>query len=95
LPDVQVLHEKYADDPNVVILAMNVRDDNERMAAYWAERGYTFPTLNDADDLAEQFGVKAFPSTVIIGPDGRVIHAAVGSISAYEDELKKALESID
>ncbi len=95
MPKVQVLHRKYANNPNVVILAMNVRDDNKRMAAYWSESGCTFPTLNDADDLAEQFGIKAFPSAVLIGPDGRVIHAAAGSISEFEDDLKKALDAIE
>ncbi|KKN08593.1 hypothetical protein LCGC14_1055220, partial [marine sediment metagenome] len=44
MPKVQALHEKYSDNPDFVILAMNVRDDNKEMAEYWAEKKYTFPT---------------------------------------------------
>ena len=94
MPKVQVLHEKYADNPKVVILAMNVGDDNEKMAKYWADKKYTFPTLNDADELARQYGIKSFPSAILIGPDGMVIHAEVGSASDLEKELQKALGTI-
>lgn len=95
MPSVQVLHEKLADNPNVVILAMNVGDDNEMMAEWWKERGYTFPTLHDADDLAEKYGIKAFPSSVMIGPDGKVLHAQVGSLHELERTIEEALAAMD
>ncbi len=95
MPHVQVLHEKYADNPNVVILAMNVGDENERMATWWAEQEYSFPTLNDADELTGQYGIKAFPSTILIGPDGRVLEAIVGSAHDLEEQLTAALESLE
>ena len=94
MPKVQALHEKYSDNPDVVILAMNVRDDNQKMAEYWVEKKYTFPTLNDADDLAGQYGIKAYPSTILIGPDGTVILTAVGSVSSIEEKIEKAIEAI-
>ncbi len=94
MPKVQALHEKYSDNPDFVILAMNVRDDNKKMAEYWAEKKYSFPTLNDADDLARQYGIKAYPSTILIGPDGTVILTAVGSVSSIEEKIEKAIEAI-
>ena len=93
LPRVQGLHEKYAKNPNVVVIAMNVGDDNEKMKQWWNEKKYTFPTLNDADQLAQTYGIQAFPSSVLIGPDGKVIAATVGSCYELEDELRTALES--
>ena len=93
LPRVQVLHEKYSKNPNVVILAMNVGDDNEKMKTWWKEKKYGFPTLNDADELAREYGVKAFPSSILIGPDGKVIAATVGSCYELEDELEEAMKA--
>ena len=61
---------------------------------YWAEEKYTFPTLKDADELARQYGIKAYPSMILIGPDGLVIHAESGSARNREVELKKALEAM-
>ncbi len=95
LSKVQVLHEKYANHPNVVILAMNVGDENEKMNNWWKEKKYTFPTLNDADELAGQYGIKAFPSSILIGPDGTVLKATVGSVSDLEGALKEALKELE
>ena len=93
LPRVQVLHEKYSKNPNVVILAMNVGDDNDRMKEWWKKKKYGFPTLNDADQLAQEYGIKAFPSSILIGPDGKVMAATVGSCYELEGDLEKALKS--
>ena len=95
MPQVQVLHSKYANNPDVVILAMNVGDDNEKMAKWWAEKKYTFPTLNDADELTGAYGVRAFPSAILIGPDGTVLNAIVGAAHDLEDELEKAIEGLN
>ncbi len=94
MPKVQALHEKHANNPDVVILAMNVGDDNERMERYWGENNYTFAALHDADELADRFGIKAFPSVVLIGPDGGVVHVEAGSASDLDETLSEVLESI-
>lgn len=91
LPAVQVLHEKYEKNPKVAILAMNVMDPNDKMAKYWREKNYTFPTLNDADSLADEYGVRAFPSAYLIGPDGKVVRAAMGPAHLLAKHLEKAL----
>jgi peroxiredoxin len=95
MPKVQVLHEKYEDDPKIAILAMNVGDDNEKMKTWWAEKKYTFPTLNDADDLSKKYGIKAFPSTIVIGPEGTVLLAKVGSPSSFESEIQEAVDALN
>ena len=94
MPRVQVLHEKYANNPDIVILAMNVGDENDKMTKWWKEKKYTFPSLHDADDLAEKYGIKAFPTTIMIGPDGTVLAAQVGSPTAIEAAIEKALGDI-
>lgn len=93
MPSVQVLHEKYQDNPNVVILAMNTMDDNEKMNAWWKKNEYTFPSLHDADDLANEYGVRVFPTSHLIGPDGKVIETQIGSAYVLESALEKALKA--
>lgn len=91
MPQVQELHSKYADDPRVVVLALNVGDGNAKMARYWKERGYTFPALNDADALVEEYGLVAYPTAYLIGPDGRILAFATASAHTLEPQLEKAL----
>ncbi|MHC4908570.1 MAG: TlpA family protein disulfide reductase [Planctomycetota bacterium] len=95
MPQVQVLHSKYAKNPQIVILAMNVGDDNDKMKKWWAEKKYTFPTLNDADELAGAYGIKAFPASIVIGPDGMVLHATVGSAHEVEKQIEEALAGLE
>jgi|GEM_PF-5471721 hypothetical protein len=92
MPQVQVLHQEFTDNPNVVILAMNVGDENEKMATWWKQKKYGFRTLNDADKMVEIYGIKAFPSTVLIGPDGKVIKTSIGSAHTLKRTLNKELE---
>lgn len=93
LPGVQKLAERYAGDDRVVFLAMDVGDDNDRMSAYWAEQGFTFPSLQDADELAGLMGVRAYPSVIVIGRDGTVLHTEAGSAGDLGERLEELIES--
>lgn len=91
LPHIQELHDKYADDDSVSVLLMNVRDDVEKTRAYLREHEYTFTSLDDADGMVEAYGIRAFPSVVLLGPDGIVLHAEAGSSAEVERVLERAL----
>lgn len=95
MPAVQVLHEKFADNDRVVILAMNVGDENAKAEKYWADNKFTFPTLHDADELSKAYGIKAFPSSILIGPDGKVVYATVGSAHDVESQLEELLKALE
>lgn len=49
---------------------------------WFKERGYTFPVLLDeGGQVARQFGVRAFPTSIFIGSDGVLISATPGQQS--------------
>ena len=74
---------------------MNTIDDNKEMANWWAEKKYTFPSFNDADNLANACGIKAMPSSIVIGPEGMIRHAAAGSAHEFEKQIKAALTDVE
>lgn len=83
MPSVQKLHEELADRDDIVILAVNSGDDTrEVVASYWEKAGFEFPALLDVEggegDNAEALGVMAFPTNLVVGPDGKVLFASVG-----------------
>jgi len=62
-----------------VFLAMNVGDTAKVIRDYWSESGFTFPAMmQDKGEVSTSFGVRAYPSNYLIGPDGRVIWRGVG-----------------
>ena len=46
-------------------------------------------------ELSGAYGVRAFPSAILIGPDGKVLNAIVGAAHDLEDELEKAIEGLN
>lgn len=60
---------------------------------FWAGRNYSFPTLVDVDlKFAGGYGIQAFPSMIIIGPDGKVAAFHQGFDPEIAETLKKDVE---
>lgn len=78
LPDLQALHEANA-ERDVTVLGISCELlPNARPAEVFERRGITFELLLEGSDVAEAYGVLAFPTVVVIGRDGRVTFAQRG-----------------
>lgn len=94
MPHFEAAAEKYKD---VAFMMINYTDGEsetvESAAAYITEEGYTFPVYYDTSlQAADTYGVKAFPTTVFIDGEGRVVKTYEGSLSA--DRLEYYLDMI-
>lgn len=77
-PEVQKLHEKYK-DKKVKVYGLAVREsDDQAPVKYMKDGNFTYPILLKADPVAEKFQVKSYPTFVVIGFDGSIIHEAKG-----------------
>jgi peroxiredoxin len=57
---------------------------------FWEAQKYSVPLVFDFDSkVAQSFGVQAIPTTVVIGPDGRVAKLHRGASNAMVELLKK------
>jgi len=51
----------------------------QRVAAYMAQRGLSFPVVNDPRGaLSHRWGVDAYPTSFVVDADGRIRHVEVG-----------------
>ena len=92
IPKLQDLWSEVSTQRNdVAFLAVNLDDPKEGIEQWWKDNGFTLrAVLQDDEDVSEAFGVEAYPTNYVIGPDGRVIYRGVG----YEpDKIRLALES--
>lgn len=72
-PQIQQLHEKYRDDPDVVFLTINAFDpDLDKVRSWMAENEYDWPVLVD-DNFVIPNKVQLFPTTWFAGRDGRIV----------------------
>jgi|GEM_PF-1893751 len=94
-PLVQKLHEDY-EGKAVTVLGLAVRErDLSKPAQYMQENGYTYTILLEADAVAEAYRVRAYPSFVVIGPSGEVLHFARGFHPENNNPFARIREIID
>jgi thiol-disulfide isomerase/thioredoxin len=90
MPIFEKLHRELA-ARDVVVLAIDVNENDQTVAAFINKEKYTFPVLlADGTDTAAKYNVDAYPTTVVIDKNGRIADYLVGS--REEPELRAAIE---
>ena len=85
-PFLQEAYEQHRQD--IEILALNPVNTAEQIAAFQAEKGYTFPMLSCDSDWQRLFNITAYPTTVIIDRFGNIclIHrGAIDTAKTFAD----------
>lgn len=79
MPTLQTLAELEAD--RLVVLAVNVREPLSRVRRYVESAALNLPVLPDQrGEITEAWGVRVFPSTVLIDPQGRARRIVTGGV---------------
>jgi len=83
LPSIQRLHEELAGRDDIAIYALNSGADSlDVIREYWDDEGFAFPALLErgaqVGHAARDLGVKAYPTNIVLDPDGKVLYASVG-----------------
>jgi thiol-disulfide isomerase/thioredoxin len=93
-PWLNRMHDKYAGQ--LVIVGVNVDTDGKAADAFLAKHPARFDILRDpAGKLPEHYAIEGMPSSVLIAPDGRVLHRHAGfrgaDAESYEAAIRAAL----
>jgi len=89
LPQLQQFAVEHQD---VSVVAVNLGDKLDSVAAYADEIGLTMPVVIDSEGrISSALGVTSVPSTIVINSHGKVIATHVGEITA--DELAVLVET--
>lgn len=80
MPSMQRLKEKMAGKP-FTILAVDMGETEQQVHAFKKQVKFDFPVLMDKDGKAlKEWRVFAFPTSYVVGPDGKIKYALFGSI---------------
>ncbi len=84
-----------SNNPAIKVYAVNVEGNappdvvQKRVEAYWNTKKYSFPTLLDLDGaVIRKYGFQSIPTTVVVGPDGKVFKIHTGASPNAVEELK-------
>jgi thiol-disulfide isomerase/thioredoxin len=80
LPSLQTLLE-FSRDADVVVLTVNVKDPLARIQQFVSRNGFTFPVVSDRQGaMARHWGVKVFPTSVLISSQGKPVWVIEGAV---------------
>ena len=94
LPSLQRLSHSL-DDKRFAIVGLSLDQDNVAVREYLHDRGVTYVNFLDRNlDIAKNvLGMKAYPDTFFIGPDGTLLGRVVGAIDWDNSRMLQALEA--
>lgn len=69
-------------------------ETKSKVSEFWTSKGYKMPTLLDLENAAVQkFGFQSIPTTVVVGPDGKIAQIHTGFSPEMVDTLKADVEA--
>jgi tetratricopeptide (TPR) repeat protein len=93
MPEFQKLHERYKNDPDVLILTINNDDNLDTARNYMKENKYDFKVLID-DGYVTKMGVQSFPTTWFIDQSGRKAYIKEGWTEKLSEEFSWRIEAL-
>ncbi|MBQ4524257.1 MAG: TlpA family protein disulfide reductase [Lachnospiraceae bacterium] len=95
MPAFERLVEEYKDE--VIVIAVNCMEDENAVAEFIKEKGYTFPVAYDVEgNICEKYPSDGIPYTLVIDKEGviRKIYLGAGDAEEQYEEYKKAIEDV-
>lgn len=90
MPSMEKLYQDFKDE-GLAIVAVNFMESPEVVAEFVREEGLTYPILMDRQGrIAESYGVRRLPETVIIGRNGNLL----GKTTGYKDWYKQDVRAL-
>jgi len=94
LPSLELLAQRHERD-RLQVMAVNFRDGEATLRRFLAQQPLTLPILRDVDGAAARaWMVRIFPTTVVIGRDGRAAFFVVGEVDWTGPESRQWIASV-
>ncbi len=94
MPSMQRLKEKMAGKP-FAILAVDMAESEADVKKFLTKVKVDFTILMDRDGKAlQRWKVFAFPTSFLIGPDGKISHALFGALEWDSEEVMRIIEGL-
>jgi peroxiredoxin len=94
LPSLQTWLE-FSRGTDVLVLTVNVKDPLSRIQTFMSRNGFTFPVVSDRQGaIAKQWGVKVFPTSVLLSPQGQPAWVIEGAVDWAATEAGDWIRSL-
>lgn len=80
-PNVQILHDEFAADSDILVVGVHVDDNVEDPRAHHAAQGHTYPIVERGGDVSDVFDVYGLPTFVVLDREGREVYRHIGMMN--------------
>jgi peroxiredoxin len=99
VPELRNLHKKYSKEPSFVLIGISSDTDDEVWRDFTEKNKMLWPQYRDKDRrILRAFGVRSYPTYVIIDHEGIVRHRSVGMTwsraGILDDEIRKRVKIV-
>jgi peroxiredoxin len=92
VPDLRDLYKRLAKEPGFVMIGVSVNDEEDNWRAFTAKNQMSWPQAQDREhEMQRAFGVRAFPTYIVIDHEGIVRFRASGAGPEREASLEDAI----
>ena len=94
MPSMQKLRDKIGIS-GFEVLAVNYQEGTARIYDFLKKRPLKLTIIRDSDGAAKTaWGVKVFPTSFIIGPDGRVRYSVIGDVDWTSTRIESQIRDL-
>ncbi len=99
VPELRTLHKRYSKEPSFMLIGISSDSDEQEWREFTAKNRMIWPQYLDKDHKGQRaFGVRAFPTYVVIDHEGIVQFRSVGlswqRSASLEDTIRKHLKIV-
>lgn len=94
IPGFINLYNKYKDKGVDIIGIAFDENGPEVVPSFIKKMGINYPVYLGGGDIAESYGLRAYPTTIVYGKDGKVANTHVGYVpeKSFDDEISVLLK---
>ncbi|QDH80955.1 TlpA family protein disulfide reductase [Echinicola soli] len=91
MPHIASLYEKLKDEKDIAFLMVSLDNEVEKPQKYIKEQGFTFPVVHASYGLNASLKHSSIPTTLVIGPDGKILFRQEGMSNFDTNEFRAFL----
>jgi thiol-disulfide isomerase/thioredoxin len=93
IPDLNTLANEFKDNPNVVFISVGL-DFKEDIEYFLQRMPFAYTLIDNGKSIADQYGIKMFPTNLVVGPDDKVYYHSSGYAMNQAYWLRKTINEL-
>ena len=94
MPHFQAIHENWSGTKDLVILAINRKENPGTAQSFIDSEGYTFTVLLDPGPAGDDYDITTIPRTFFIDTEGIIQEVRIGSFGSQSEICGNAIRSV-